>query len=76
MIWLVIIVAVVVLVCVGALVFGGPATPRDAAYFRAAVELHGIRRRQEVAQFKSEVRRDVAQARRELRQEISDLNGR
>lgn len=36
-------------------------------------DLHAIRRRREVAQFKSETRRDAARARRELRHALSDL---
>ena len=73
MIWLVIVI-VAVLVVVVALAVGFHAGPPDAATYRAAVDLHAIRRRQEVAQFKSEVRRDAATARRELRKELGELN--
>lgn len=74
MIWLVIV--IVVLVVVVALAVGFHAGPPDAATCRAVVDLRAIRRRQEVAQFKSDVRRDAATARRELRKELGELNKR
>jgi uncharacterized protein YpuA (DUF1002 family) len=77
MIWLVIaIVVVLVLVIALAVAVGFHKAPSDAATYRAAVDLHAIRRRQEVAQFKSEVKRDAASARRELRKELGELNKR
>lgn len=75
MIWLVIVI-VVVLVVVVALAVGFHAGPPDAATCRAVVDLRAIRRRQEVAQFKSDVRRDAATVRRELRKELGELNKR
>jgi hypothetical protein len=75
MIWLVIVI-VVVLVIALAIVFGFHDAPPDAAAYRAAVDLHAIHRRQEVAQVKSEVKRDAADARRELRDELGALKKR
>lgn len=45
----------------------------DQLPYRSMLDLRAIRRRQEVAQFKSERRRDAAKARRELRHALSDL---
>ncbi len=74
MIWLLFVVVVIlVLALVGTLAVKRRPTPPDAAYYRMAVDLHGIRRRQEVGQFKREVKRDAAQARRELREELGGL---
>jgi len=42
----------------------------DQNTYQAIVGLHTIRRRLEVAQVKTELRRDAAQARRELRAEL------
>ncbi|HEV3322110.1 MAG TPA: hypothetical protein VG147_07980 [Solirubrobacteraceae bacterium] len=41
--------------------------------YQTMLDLRAIRRRQEVAQFKSETRRDAAKARRDLRHALSDL---
>jgi hypothetical protein len=68
MIWLLLVIVVVLAI---ALVVGCRDAPPNAAAYRAAVDLHAIRRRQEVAQVKREVRRDVADARRELRAELN-----
>jgi hypothetical protein len=76
-IWLLL--AVVVAVVVVALVvvaLDGGRSPKGAASYQTRVELHGIQRRQEVAQLKSEIRRDSAQARRELRAELHGLSKR
>jgi hypothetical protein len=73
---LLVVVIVVVLVVVVALVVGFHAGPPDAAIYRTVIDLHAIRRRQEVAQFKSDVRRDAATARRELRKELGEMNKR
>ena len=75
MIWLVIVVVAVLAIAL-AVAAGFHDAPPDAAAYRAAVDLHAIRRRQEVAQVKGEVRRDGARARRELRHELSELNRR
>jgi hypothetical protein len=45
-------------------------TAVDQAAYAAAVRMYGIRRRMEVAQLKSEVRRDAADLRRDLRREL------
>ncbi len=45
----------------------------DQLPYRSMLDLRVIRRRREVAQFKSETRQDAARARRELRHELSDL---
>lgn len=78
MIWLLVVVAVIiVLALVGALAGASPtAAPPDRAHYQAAVDLHGIRRRQEVAELKREVKRDASEARRELREELGGLTGR
>jgi hypothetical protein len=68
MIWLLILIVVVVVLVI-ALAVGHDAPP-DAATYRTAVALRAIRRRQEVAQFKGDVRRDAARLRRELRDEL------
>ena len=73
MIWLLILIAVVLAI---ALTAGCRDAPPDAATYRAAVDLHAIRRRQEIAQVKSEVRRDAADARRALRIELDELSKR
>ena len=75
MIWLLIVIAVVLVIAL-AVAVGCHDAPPDAAAYRAAVDLHAIRRRQEVAQFKGEVRRDTAAARRELRDELGALKKR
>jgi hypothetical protein len=70
MIWLL---GLAVVVLVAALVLGRPPVPPDPARYRTMVELHGIRKRQEVAQVKHEIRRDAAVTRRELREELGSL---
>jgi hypothetical protein len=47
----------------------------DRRSYQAMVELHRIRRRFDVAQLKSELRRDGADARRALRAELDKLDG-
>jgi hypothetical protein len=74
MIWLVIVTVVVLLAI--AVATGFHDGPPDAATYRTAIDLHAIQRRQEVAQVKSEVRRDAADARRELRAELDELSRR
>lgn len=71
MIWLLVLAVVVVLAW--ALALGCAPAPPDPAHYRTMVELHGIRKRQEVAQVKHEIRRDAAVARRELREELGSL---
>lgn len=73
MIWLLIVIVVVLAI---ALTAACRDAPPDAATYRAAVGLRAIRKRQEVAQFKSEVRRDGADARRTLRIELNELSKR
>lgn len=73
MIWLLIVIVVVLAI---ALTAGCRDAPPDAATYRAAVGLRAIRKRQEVARFKSEVRRDAVDARRSLRIELDELNKR
>ena len=73
MIWLLI---VVVLVIVIAARLGLHELPAEEISYRAMVDLHAIRRRLEVAQFKSEVRRDAASARRSLREDLRRLHDR
>jgi hypothetical protein len=70
MIWLM---ALAVVVLVTALILGRPSAPPDPAHYRTMVELHGIRKRQEVAQAKHEIRRDAALARREMGEELGSL---
>ena len=48
----------------------------DEGTYRVAISLHVIRRRLEVAQFKTEVRRDAAHARHRLRDELRALDQR
>jgi hypothetical protein len=48
----------------------------DADTYRVVVSLYAIRRRLEVAQFKTEVRRDAAHVRRRLRDELRGLDQR
>jgi hypothetical protein len=76
MIWLLVVIVVVVLALAIVLAVGCHDAPPDAATYRTALDLRAIRRRQEVAQFKVEVRRDGARARRELRHELSELHRR
>jgi hypothetical protein len=76
-IWLlpVVVVAVVVVALVVVALDNGQ-SPKSAASYQVRVELHGIRRRQEVSQVKSEIRRDAAKMRRQLRGELSELDKR
>lgn len=48
--------------------------PDDEAY-RAVAELHYIRRRLDVARFKSEASADASRLRRELREELARADG-
>jgi hypothetical protein len=66
-IWLVVIFVVVVLV---AAYLSCPQSPPDAVDDRVQADLYAIRRRLDVAQFKSEVRRDALRMRRELGKEL------
>jgi len=47
-------------------------TELDEATYRAAAELYAIRRRLDVARFKTELRADAARLRRELRADLQD----
>jgi hypothetical protein len=67
MIWLVIVVVLVILLAAR---LGLHELPAEEISYRARVDLYAIRRRLEVAQFKSEVRRDGARLRREMRSAI------
>jgi hypothetical protein len=69
MIWLLIVVALVLVV---ALIANHCASPSDPATYRAAVGLHAARRRQEVSQVRTEIRRDAATMRRQLRDELNE----
>jgi hypothetical protein len=74
MIWLLVAaVVLLLLVFVGALVVRRPPVPPDPALYQMTVDLHAIRRREELAQFKHEVKRDAAEARRDLRKELGSL---
>jgi hypothetical protein len=70
------------IVCIAAVAVGGYVvwwwgnSRPDEGDYQAMVELHRIRRRFDVSQFKSEVRRDAADARRELRDELSEMDRR
>ncbi len=75
MIWLVVIVGVVVVVLV-ALALGYDNAQKSAVSYRTMVELHDVHRRFDVAQVKSELRRDGADARRVLRGELRRLDER
>lgn len=71
MLWLYI---VLVIVAIGLLLFGlrrGKPTT-DRATQRAAIGLYAIRRRLEVAQFRTELHRDAASLRRSLRDELQE----
>jgi len=74
-IWLIACIAVVVLAG-GCLAWRWSNPKPDEGTYQAMVELHGIRRRLDVSQFKGEVRRDAADLRRELRGELSELDRR
>jgi hypothetical protein len=64
--------ALVVAVAVVLVVFSwrGSKPKADQSTYQAIVGLHAIRRRLEVAQVRTELRRDAAQMRRELRAEL------
>jgi hypothetical protein len=64
------VVALVVVLVLLALIVITHVPPPDQKTYRALVELHGIRRRLELARFKSQVRGDAARARRELRDDL------
>jgi hypothetical protein len=72
MIWLVVGIVIVVVV----LILAGSDAPSGAGSYRGAVEMYGARKRQEVAQVKTELRRDAAMLRRQLRQELRELDER
>jgi hypothetical protein len=50
-------------------------SPPDAAVQRAAIHLRAIRRRLEVAQFRTEAQADAAAVRRELRRALDEGEG-
>jgi hypothetical protein len=72
MIWLVVGIVIVVVV----LILAGSDAPSGAGSYRGAVDMYGARKRQEVAQVKTDMRRDGAKARRELHDELDELNKR
>jgi hypothetical protein len=74
MIWLILVVIIVVVLAV--LILSSRNSPSDAANYQTMVELYAIRRRGEVAQFKTGVRRDAADARRALRVELDKQSRR
>ena len=71
MIWLLIVIVVVLAIT---LAVRCRDSPPDVATYRAVVELRAIHKRQEVTQFKRQVRQDAAHARRTLRAELDELN--
>jgi hypothetical protein len=76
MAWLLVVLVVAMPVILGLLSFRRRKSTVDSASYETMVELHGIRRRLEVAQFKTELRRDAARSRRELRAELGALGKR
>jgi hypothetical protein len=74
--WLFVMLVVATPVTLGLLSFRRRKSTVDSASYQTMVELHGIRRRLEVAQFKAELRRDAAELRRELRGELDRLDRR
>jgi hypothetical protein len=74
--WLFVVLVVAAPVILGLLSFRRRKSIVDPARYQTMVELHGIRRRLEVAQFKADVRREAAQQRRELRRELNRLDRR
>jgi hypothetical protein len=76
-IWLLLaVVAAVVVVALVVVALDNGQSPKNAASYQMRVELHDIRRRQEVSQVKTEIRRDAAKMRRQLRVELSELGKR
>ena len=74
MIWLLLaVVAAVVVVALVVVALDNGQSPKNAASYQMRVELHGIRKQQEVAQVKTEIRRDATKMRRQLRDELSEL---
>lgn len=68
--WLFLALVVVVPVVLALLSRRGSKPEADQSTYQAIVGLHAVRRRLEVAQFKTELRRDTAHLRRELRAEL------
>lgn len=74
LIWL--LAAIVVAVVVVAVWLDCARSQKSVTRYETMVELHAVRRRFDVAQVKSELRRDAATARRELRDELDGLHKR
>ena len=75
--WLFVAIAVAVIVlALVAVALNCDRSPKSAASYETMVELHAVRRLFDVAQVKSELKRDAADARRELRAELDGLNKR
>jgi len=68
--WEIAVVLLVALVFAGWLVAMWRRQPIDPKTYETLVALHAIRRRLELARFRSEVRGDAARARRELRGDL------
>jgi hypothetical protein len=78
-IWLLVsavIVGVVVLLLVALIVLVGPSPQEEESELKAAVAVHEVHQRFELAQFKSELRRDAARVRRELSHDLDRLDRR
>jgi small-conductance mechanosensitive channel len=67
MTWLIVLLVIVLVITGLVLLARRPSDPMDAPTLRVMVGLHAVRRRLEVAQFRSETRREAARARRDLR---------
>lgn len=76
MAWLFLALVVAVPVVLVLLSRRGSKPKTDHSTYQAIVGLHTIRRRLEVAQVKTELRRDAAQIRRELRAELDGWDRR
>ena len=75
MIWLLVVVVVAVVVVALVSVLSDCArSQKGVTSYETMVELHGIRRRSEVAQVKTQLRSDAADAQRKLRDELDGLN--
>ena len=73
MIWGIVVIAVVLMIV---WLMSGERTPEigPEETTRAAIELHAIRRRLDVAQTRSELQRDAMQMRRELAEELRQVD--
>lgn len=76
MTWLILFLVLVGLAVAWRIRKGAGQPPWDESSYRAAVGLHAVRRRLDIARVRAELRRDAASLRRELRDELGGTDER